>query len=58
MEECEVIDPRVKEKETIISRAAVRDMEEEPVESVEQWRSTTVGLALMEDEEQDEKEDQ
>lgn len=58
MEEYEVIDSRVKEKETIIARAAVRDMEEEPVESVEQWRSTTVGLASREDEEQDEKEDQ
>ena len=58
MEECEVIDPRVIEKETIIARAAVRDTEEEPVESVEQWRSTIVGLALREDEEQDEKEDQ
>ena len=36
----------------------MRDMEEEPVESVGQWRSTTVGLALREDEKQDEMEDQ
>lgn len=54
MEECEVIDPIVIEKETIIARAAMRDMEQKS----SGVSGATVGLALREDEEQDEMEDQ